>query len=258
MPETTIPAPPPPDGEQNPQPKSFKDILTTAKEAGAAQREQSERRAKAKEKIKAAWTKTKEVSRATTDTVKGLTSKDVRGELKGLIKDKIAGSGDALINTYDSIVDKADLAKDAAVTKAREKAAGLANLAKDTLVTKPTEKVKSMGKDIANYYIDKGKNVVDGLKARQADSDATYFKKKALKYDSKVARYNAKMEKISAKAHAANEAGRSTKLDRLNRKGEKMEAKAQSNYTRVEKYKSLAHQSRESANQFRTNIAGRK
>ncbi len=239
------------------QAQSFKDILNQAQEKGAEKTKAShekwaERRKNAKDKIKGAWGKTKEVTRATTDTVKGLASKDVRGELKQFATDKIADAKDNVVDKYDTILDKTDQKKDALVAQTREKTGQLADAAKDKLVTQPAEKVKGFGKDVAHYFSDKGKNIADSIKARMADTDAKYFQKKADKARGKWNKLDDKAGEVKHAIDEAQGAGRQGKADRLQRRYDRLASKKGDGLSKESGYRESARNARESASKLRT------
>lgn len=272
-----IPAP----GQQQEQNPHNQGWLDKAREAGDARREETrekrehrkERRAAAKEKVKQAWTKTKDVSRTISDVVRGLaTDKDVRGALQGAVEsstinaqqkykdfDKKFDTGrEKLVDSYDAIVDKAALAKEAALANAKDNISELAQKTKEKLVTEPANDIKALGKDVANYFINKGKNFADRIRARQADADADYYQQKANKFEKKANKRDTKLEKIAAKINAAEEAGRSNKVNRLERKYSMAEGKSADVKYISQAYKGSADLAREKATALRTTIAGRK
>jgi hypothetical protein len=236
--------------EQTDQNPNLKDIVHDAKEAGAQNREKHAFRNKAKE----TYQKTREVAKTTSDVVRGLASKDVRGELGKFVVDKLDNAGDKLEDKYDNILNKADQKRDAAVAKTKDTVTNLADKTKDKLVTQPAEKVKGWGRGVKEYFANKGHNIADGIRARKADADAKYYQKKADKYDNKYEKFLQKQERTETKIEDA----RDGKVPRLERKRDRMAAKGERFSIKVQAHKELAQEARGNANRFRANIASRK
>ncbi|GEM_PF-6523984 len=239
--------------EQTDKP-TLKDIIDKAKDIGAENRERHILRNKAKE----AWNKTRDVARNTSDVVRGLASKDVRGELKMFAKDKLDSAKESLVDRYDNIMDKTAQKKDATVAKAGEKIRGVRDRAKERFITNPSERVKKFGKRTETYFVNKGKNFADGIRARQSEADAKYYQSKADLFARKNERMDRKLSRNLSNIDSVKDSGRERKVNRLQRRSERISSRSESVRSVANSHKELARASRENAAKFRTNIAGRK
>jgi hypothetical protein len=242
-----------------------KDILSKAQEAGAqaSKEKKAERKSAAKEKGKAAWSRTKEVAKNMKDTVKGLADKDVQGDISVFIVDKLAHAGGKVKDAHQSIEDRALTQMDLAVAKTKEKTTQLADKTMENLISKPADKIKAlgggvkkMGRGVGEYFANKGRNMVDRHHMNQAYAESDHYRNKAEKFERKLEKKVAKQGRIAEIKDGVD--AKSSRGERLGRESSRLNEKIQEMRKISSEHRNRSQQTRESANVLWANIKSRK